>query len=428
MTTSSRAAYLWATAFLITVIASIHLLPFNAVVSYTVVFVLASIIYLWIAWRTFSVDLPRRAVWTIAALSILLRLSFLSTTPIGSDDAYRYVWDGKVQSSGINPYRYVPQAEELRRLHSPRLPAMVNHPDMKTVYFPVSEWIFYLSYQMSGEDLWGFKLFLLLAEVSTLIGLLFLTARLSLPPAFVLLYALCPLPILSFALDAHVDGLGLPLLVFALLSHRAGKKNLSLLLFGLSLSIKPVALVLVPVLFFAERKWMERLRIAVVPAIVLIVQFLPYIAGVNPFEALGTFAKHWTFNGALFETAMLIVADNQVARVLCGVALGVALVTLCASRVPLLDKIYYAVIFLLLCSPVVHPWYVCWLTVLVPLGHRWSGIAYSAAVSLTAITVLTYKLSGVWEQLPIVLITEYLPVIVLLVIELRASEHHPASP
>jgi hypothetical protein len=425
MAITSKATYLIGAGILSGAILSLHILPLNAVVSYTFVFIVASTLFCWVAWRTFSVQLPPRTVWTIAALSIFVRLTFLSTSPVGSDDAYRYVWDGKVQSADINPYRYAPYAEELQHLRTSRLPSLVNHPDMKTVYFPLSQWIFYLSYQISGENLLGFKLFLLLSESATLIALFLLTVRLSLPPAFILLYALCPLPILVFALDAHVDGLGLPLLLFAMLSHGAGKKNLSLLLLGLSLSIKPVALVLLPVLFFAEDKWVERLRILIIPAVVLVVQFLPYIAGADPFEALGTFTRHWTFNGVLFEAVMRLVADNQLARVLCGLAFGVALVFLCASRKPLLDKFYYAVILLLLSSPVVHPWYVCWLTVLVPLGRRWSGIAYSAAVSLTALTVLTYKLSGVWEQSPIVLFAEYLPVIVLLMIELRASGRDP---
>jgi hypothetical protein len=73
---------------------------------------------------------------------------------------------------------------------------------------------------------------------------------------------------------------------------------------------------------------------------------------------------------------------------------------------------------MLIFSPVVHPWYIGWLIILLPVAPRPSGIFYAALGSLTAITIMNYQLYGVWKEYSPALIAEYLPVIVLLVREL----------
>jgi hypothetical protein len=243
----------------------------------------------------------------------------------------------------------------------------------------------------------------------------------------VLLYAFCPLPILQFALDGHLDALGFPFLLFGLLLYVQRRTIPALLLLGLSLSVKPVALVLLPILFFLERSWKQRLLTIGIPAATVLVQFLPYMVSSNPFEALTTFARNWTFNGIVFEGVYALLADNQQTRLVCVVLLSLALLMVYFSRKDILRKTYFSVFLLLIFSPVVHPWYVAWLAVLLPLTRRWSGIVYAATASLTSVTILHYKLYGVWEQSPLVLVVEYLPVIILLVQELRTDDPSPTT-
>jgi hypothetical protein len=418
MTHPSIPGFLARCGILFAVLLSLHIIPFPPVIAYTIVFLLASIIYLWIARDLFRLALPQHLLIATIAVTLLVRISFITMQPIGSDDIYRYLWEGKVQAAGINPYLYAPDAPELRHLHSTTLPSVVNHPDMKTVYFPLAQWIYYLSYQVSGEGIWGFKLMLFLAETITVLGLFLLTTRLRIPNTFTLLYALCPLPILQFGVDAHMDGLGLPLLVFGLLCYSREKRILAFVLLGLSISMKPVAAVFLPVLWFYEKGLWAKLRSALIPALILVVQFFPYMLSSNPFEALMTFSRHWTFNGVVFEVLNLYFADNQPARLVCGALLSIALLFLWLNKKGLWDKIYYSVLLLLLFSPVVHPWYVAWLVVLLPIAQKWSGILYAATVSLTSFTILSYRLDGVWAQHPMALLLEYLPVVVLMVREL----------
>jgi hypothetical protein len=401
----------------------IHWLPLSATLTYAAVFVSTSLVFVWFAWILHSFQPSARFILFATVFSLLVHLSFLNLTPIGSDDVYRYMWDGKVQASGLNPYRYTPNDTAVDSLHSQLIPASVNHPDMKSVYFPLTQWVFLGAYSLSQESIWGYKLILLIAQIATIVGLFVLLKKLRIAPKYALLFALSPLPILQFGLDAHIDAVGLPLLIFGLVFYLDSKKALAYVLFALSISIKPVALLLLPLLFLREKGIREKAKVVVIPAIILVGQFLPYTVNANPFEALFTFASHWTFNGVVFETLNLYYGNNQTSRLICAALLVVSLLPLYRSKKDLLDVLYYSVILLLLFSPVVHPWYVAWLTVLLPFARRWSGIVYSASVSLSAYTIVQFKLYGNWEQSGLVLALEYLPVIILLILELRDSKN-----
>ena len=391
--------------------------------TYTFAFIGTSIFFCWMCWLIFRVDLPKDYIYYCLGLALLLQISFLTVSPIGSDDVYRYMWDGKVQTSGLNPYSYAPNSDSLNHLHSVLLPASVNHLDIKTLYFPFSEWIFSLCYQMSGEAIWGYKVILLFSEIATIIGLILLTSRLQIPSKFVLLYALCPLSLFQFAIDCHLDELGFPFLIFSILAYLQRKTTLASFLLGLSMSIKPVGLVLLPILIIHEQIWKKRILLLVIPALTISFQFIPYLLNSNPFEALFTFVKHWTFNGVVFESLNLYFFNNQKTRLICALLFGLFLLLLSMSKKPLFDKLYLSVLLLLLFSPVVHPWYVAWLMIFLPITQRWSGILYVATASLTSLTILNYKLFGVWKQEPAVLIIEYLPVIAFLFFELWTPQN-----
>lgn len=377
---------------------------------YTVAFLWSSAMYLVFAFWLKKTMISRLSLRTLLTVGILLRIVLVPLTPVGSDDIYRYIWDGKVQSAGINPYQYAPDAPELAGLHTAALPSLVNHPSMRTVYFPLTQWLFWLGYQMAGEHPWGIKLLLLAAELGTLLLLVSLLRRNGMPEQYVLLYALCPLPILMFALDGHVDALGLPVFLLALLFWIRERKMTSLLLLGISMSVKPVALIILPLLFFREKGLSGRLRVLFLPFVPMALQFLPYAFSANPLESIATFGVHWAFNGALFEFIYMAVANNQIARLLCAALLAIGVGAVAIRRKDALTGTYTAILLLLLLSPVVHPWYVSWLAVLLPLVRRWSGILLAATVSLSALTVMNYQLTGNWSQHPWVLVVEYMPV------------------
>ena len=397
----------------------LHLSTAHPVVIFACMFIVASVMFTVMAWTLFRVEVPTKVLFGIVAVALIVRLSFVTTSPIGSEDAYRYVWDGKVEASGTNPYLYTALDSRLDSLHSPLLPAAMNHADLKTIYFPLSEWIFYFCYRLSGEALWGYKMVFLLAEAGTIAALFLLLSLLHIPQKFILLYALSPLPIFEFAIDAHLDAVGLPLFLLSLLLYLKERKTLSYILLGLSMSIKPVGLILLPALFFFEKEWRSKLYALLIPLTTVGVQFLPYLFSSNPFETLFTFTKDWSFNGAVFEGVYACIHDNQLSRLFCAGLMGLLVLLLSIKRRDLPATAYFSLLVLMLFSPVVHPWYVAWMAVLLPVMRRWSGIAFAAGVSLTSFTVMNYRLTGLWEQYPTVLVIEYLPVILLTIVELR---------
>ena len=53
--------------------------------------------------------------------SFIFRLTIFWTTPSLSGDIYRYVWDGRVQNAGLNPYGHPPESPELAFLRDARI-------------------------------------------------------------------------------------------------------------------------------------------------------------------------------------------------------------------------------------------------------------------------------------------------------------------
>ncbi len=107
---------------------------------------------------------------------------------------------------------------------------------------------------------------------------------------------------------------------------------------GFSLLVKPVAFVILPILFLHEHGD-QQAKVAALPLAVLLIPFIPYAFDANPFEALVTFSKHWFFNGALLSVLFPLISDNQTTRLWCFAFLAMALFVLYMSRKPLNEKI-----------------------------------------------------------------------------------------
>ena len=71
----------------------------------------------WIAFLTAAFLLRKVSVRLAVALILLggigIQIAAVSAPARQSDDLYRYVWDGRVQAAGIDPYAYVPAAAQL---------------------------------------------------------------------------------------------------------------------------------------------------------------------------------------------------------------------------------------------------------------------------------------------------------------------------
>jgi len=401
-------------------------LPSSApIITYSVVYISTSIAFIFLCRYLFKLNIPKNYFYFLVIAALLIRIGVLFIQPTGSDDFYRYVWDGKVLANGINPYQYAPADTMLSNLHSETLPGLVSYPKIKTIYPPLSVEIFYLGYLIGNESFWGIKILLFLFELITFYGLFLILKELKLPEKYLLFYMLAPLPVFQFLIDAHLDGFGLSFLIFSIYFYIRKQNLLSLIFIGLSVCIKPLGLIILPILFLTERGAKNKIQIIIVPLIVCLIMYFPFVISIPPlmiFEALGNFTVNWTFNGSVFEMLNSFFNDNQKSRLICAILFLLAYIPVIFSKKDFLNKVYLSVFVLLIFSPIVHPWYVTWLAVLIPFIPRWSSILYATLISLTVITVLNYQLFNVWENYLLVLIVEYVPVLVLLMYEMFSKK------
>ena len=91
------------------------------------------------------------ALGLILGTAVLLRLIALAAPVFLSSDINRYIWDGRVQAAGINPYRYVPTAPELAKLRDDRVFPNINRNNYApTIYPPVAQLLFLLANRLGG--------------------------------------------------------------------------------------------------------------------------------------------------------------------------------------------------------------------------------------------------------------------------------------
>jgi alpha-1,6-mannosyltransferase len=217
----------------------------------------------------------------VIVFAALFRLSLLFAPPFLSDDIYRYVWDGRVQAAGINPYRYIPADPALANLRDDKIYSRINRRDYApTMYPPLAQFIYFLTTRISEAVTW-MKATMLLFEALTIWTLLQLLTSFGLPRERVLFYAWHPLIVWEFAGSGHIDAIAIAFLCLALLARRRNSAiGTGLALAGATLT-KMFPIALLPAL---HKRGNWKMPIAFV--ITLVVAYLPYLR-VGPLGVLG---------------------------------------------------------------------------------------------------------------------------------------------
>jgi alpha-1,2-mannosyltransferase len=205
---------------------------------------------------------PRRAAVLVLGVSALLQLVALTAKPSSSDDAYRYVWDAKVQLSGVDPYRYPPSAPQLAHLRDGSLfgapdhcahsfaggCTSINRPTVRTIYPPVAEAAF-AGIRVASFGGRGGALPVQLAAVLGCLAIGWLLLRRS-RPWLAAVWAWCPVVVVEYANNAHVDWLAALLVVLAVSAR--GIRAAGVLL-GAAIAVKVYPALVLPALM--RRSW-----------------------------------------------------------------------------------------------------------------------------------------------------------------------------
>jgi alpha-1,6-mannosyltransferase len=215
----------------------------------------------------------RGALAVVFIAAVVARAIALPAPALLSTDVARYVWDGRVQAAGINPYRYVPADPQLNGLRDKAIYPHINRADYAvTIYPPVAEMMFFLATRVS-ESFAVMRLTMIGFEAVTVLALLALLEHDGRPAARVLIYAWHPLPIWEFAGTGHVDAAAIALMTLAMLAAARDRRVLTGIALAAGILVKPFALLIAPALW---RRWDWRLPAAFVATIIAC--YLPYLS------------------------------------------------------------------------------------------------------------------------------------------------------
>jgi hypothetical protein len=222
--------------------------------------------------------LQGRARWielvVIMVGALALRILFLDKDPNLSHDSWRYLWDARVTLHGYSPYVYAPGHSAVASLRD-FLYDRSRFRGVPTIYPPFAEMIYVFSYLLAPENLTVLKGIFVACDL-LISGLLILTLqKRNLDPARCIIYAWCPLPIVEFAMQGHVDVITVLFSVAAILcaqSQRKGFRVLTGCCIALATLVKiyPILLLLV---VWKKRDWTLLLTCFGV----IFLSYLPYL-------------------------------------------------------------------------------------------------------------------------------------------------------
>ena len=300
-------------------------------------------------------DFPRHVIVIGLVLAALWQIPFLLQPPGVDDDVHRYVWDGRVQRLGYNPYIVVPSDPALAGLHTPETRTL-NNPEVSSPYPPGAQ-VFFRGVTAIHESIFAFKVAFLACEVAIVLLLFAELRRLGHAEHWVLVYAWNPLLVTCVAYSGHIDILGALLLLLSAAALHRRWRAAAAVAFGLAVAVKFLPIVLTPLY------WRRvRMRDALLAIFIVVLLYVPFLhRGSVPIGSLGVFVQRFRFNDPVFATLARIVRPQVVAGLAVLVGLAVSVCLRRSHDEYSADTFAWPMAASLLCAPVVYPWYLLWL-------------------------------------------------------------------
>jgi Glycosyltransferase family 87 len=352
---------------------------------------------------------PRRTSVVLILLGgIALQVAAVSAPPQGSNDLYRYIWDGQVQAAGIDPYQYVPTATPLVGLRDeflfhPRAeycvsssyvshhPAAdltpgctrINRPTVPTIYPPVAE-VYFLGVHYlptASDSSTPIQATTALVAVLVTVLLLFGLGRLGRDIRMAALWSWCPTVVLEAGNSAHVDVVAVGITAAAILTLATARTTrrtiIGGILLGLAIATKMTPALTVPALL--RRRWVT---VAVSAGSVFVAVYVPHVIRVGG-KVIGFLPGYLQEEGytrgtrfgiiGLFVTGPLAIA--VAALILAAVAFAV--LQFSDPDRPWQGALYMTAAALAVATPH-YQWYSLLLVMLVALDGRPEWLAFAA--------------------------------------------------
>lgn len=316
----------------------------------------SGIAYLFVIRELFSTpDFPKRVVVIGLVLATLWHLPFLLAQSGSDEDVHRYVWDGRVQRLGYNPYLIIPGDPANRQLHTAETRTL-NNPEVPSPYPPGAQ-LFFRGVISIRESVFALKVAFVICDLAIVLVLLDVLRRTRHGEHWVLAYAWHPLLATEVAGSGHVDIVGALLLLISVSALLRRWRSVAAIAFGLAVSVKFLPIVLAPLY------WRRiRVRDGVLAAAVFAFLYLPFLDhGRIPIGSLGTYVQRFRFNDPFFAALERIAAPQLLAGLAVLAGLIAALWLRRNSEMWTPSAFAWPMAASLFCAPVVYPWYLLWL-------------------------------------------------------------------
>ena len=312
---------------------------------------ISGVAYLVVLVRAWHAHDMRRGLFLSALAFAVLMRAPVAVAPVSADnDMIRYLWDGRIQRVGINPYVVVPADPRLQWTHTDETRNMPSARH-RTSYQPAAQLFFRMVVALKDSSR-AMKLALVACDLLTILVLwrwLVATGR---NEWLTLAYAWNPLVVLEVAHSGHIDALGALWITASAYWLSRRRTALATIAYVLAVATKPLPIVLVPLFW----KRISR-RDALVGAALMGLLYVPFIGGPQIGLGMDRVVASIRFNGPVFRGVRLLT--NPAVAAAFAVALGLAVAAWCRWKLPREEPAAWAwpMAVALACGPVIYPWY-----------------------------------------------------------------------
>jgi hypothetical protein len=351
-----------------------------------------------------SSSVSARDVRLCVGVAIAWRIALVLAPPILSDDIYRYVWEGRIQLHGGNPYVWEDRPEGQRWVAlRDGIWEGVTHKFYSALYPPAWQ-IAARAVVAAHDSVTMMKAFLVACELGALGLLAWVVKRRGLPPSRILVMAWSPLALVEIAGSGHNDAFGMLWLVAALAALESGRPALAAVASAVAFDAK-----ILP--GFVAAAWARRFRFwhIAVGAVVAAALFLPYLAaGSGLWHSAIRYARYWRFNETLFAVLRLALDVDSAVTASTLLLLAVAGVVAWRRTETARAGLIVVAASLLLAANVL-PWYALWLLPFLVLADAPAALLFTGTVTLAYLAYPEWRSTGDWHVSWAVRALEYAP-------------------
>ena len=340
---------------------------------------------------------------------IIFRLVFLLVEPNLSQDFYRFIWDGELVRHFANPYLEIPDSLiDQKDLFIANAEELYNGMGELSAqhysnYPPLNQFIFALAALLGGKTIMGSILFMRSIIILADIGIVYfgrkLLKNLNRSPHLIFWYFLNPLIIVELSGNLHFEGIMLFFFVWALYLLSIKKWMWAAVPYALSISIKLVPLLFLP-LFFKHLGLKKSILFYILVGAITLVLFLPFYSPefvANYSETVGLWFLNFEFNAGIYNGIKKIAVNYDVktwelikiyGKITPYITIGIVFLFTFMAKNQKLSTLITSMLWVLtiyyFLASTVHPWYIVFLVLLT----IFTGLRY--AILWSALVVLSY--------------------------------------